>query len=143
MKPRNAERDPDAIGCELTINAIVQGVSEPAAVGSNGHQKFTVLLDITKNPKYPEQLEVEYFGKDLPAWFSDLLAAEGEMWRFRGKASSRPYKDKFYTRVTIFWAGRMTNQSAVTRREPVTPPPFDNAPIPPPPRQEYQEEIPF
>lgn len=138
---RNAERDPDEIGCDFAFNAIVQRVGEPETVGQKAYQKFGAILDITKNPQYPATLEVEYFGKELPSWYNDLLQGEGEAWRFRGKAESRFHKERYYTKVTIFWAGKMTNQPANRRR--ATPPPFDNSPIPPPPPFEYQDEIQF
>lgn len=145
-KERNAERDPDEMGCELTINGIIHGVGTPETVGQKGYKKFTILLDITKNAQYPEQLEVEFFGKDLPAWFSDLLHAEGQAWRFRGKASSREYKDKYYTRVSVFWGGAMSNQPEPKAK---IPPPFDYAQgesprIPAAPEQQSSyDEIPF
>lgn len=138
------DRDPDEIGARLEIVGTVQSVSEIVGVGSSGYQKFGALIDITKNPKYPESVEVEWFGKEVPDWADALANSVGMVWRFRGKAASKQYKDKWYTRVSIFWAGALSRQP---ERGPATPPPFDNSPIPTPPpetRKQYDDdEIPF
>jgi len=136
---RSTEKDPTEPKATIEIeNATIVSVTDPCPVGQS--QKFTIVLDITKNPKYPELLAVEFFGRDLPAWYNDLRHGIGEVWRFYGRAKSREYNGKWYTTVTVYWGGARSNQPA--KRD--TPPPaFDNSPIPPPPRQEYQDEIPF
>jgi len=135
MSNARTEKDPDAKGMNIEIKADILSVGEVQAVKE--WQKFTMLLDVTEEGRRETVLEVEWFGKEIPAWYEHM--APGKKVRCYCRASSREgNNERWYTTVNITWAGSMRNQSATA-----SPPPFDNSPIPPPPRQEYQDEIPF
>lgn len=133
--------DPDAIGMNIEIKAHIITVGEVITVKE--WQKFTILLNTTEEGRRETRLEVEWFGKELPAWYNDM--APGKKIRCFCRAESREGRPditgqpRYYTTVKLTWAGSMRNQGATTK----SPPTFDNSPIPPPPPQEYQDEIPF